>query len=72
MTKAAPFSFVLYVLKTGSLCYADWFHLFAPLPLTGWENCFFTLKKRLSFRKPLDVFIQFLLLQSACSFLPLL
>ena len=72
VTKAAPFSFVLYVLKTGSLVLCGLVSPFAPLPLTGWENCFFTLKKRLSFRKPLDVFIQFLLLQSACSFLPLL
>ncbi len=71
MTKAAPFSFVLYVLKTGSLVLCGLVSPFAPLPLTGGRIAFY-VEKRLSFRKPLDVFIQFLLLQSACSFLPLL
>ena len=35
VTKAAPFSFVLYVLKTGSLVLCGLVSPFAPLPLTS-------------------------------------
>ena len=43
MTKAAPFSFVLYVLKTGSLVLCGLVSPLAPLPLTGAERVRFLL-----------------------------
>ena len=44
VTKAAPFSFVLYVLKTGSLVLCGLVSPFAPLPLTGAGGLAFMLK----------------------------
>ena len=43
VTKAAPFSFVLYVLKTGSLVLCGLVSPLAPLPLTGAERVRFLL-----------------------------
>ena len=43
VTKAAPFSFVLYVLKTGALVLCGLVSPFAPLPLTGAERVRFLL-----------------------------
>ena len=44
MAKAAPFSFVLYVLKTGSLVLCGLVLPLAPLPLTGADGLAFMLK----------------------------
>ena len=44
MTKAAPFSFVLYVLKTGSLVLCGLVSPFAPLPLTGADGLTYALE----------------------------
>ena len=44
MAKAAPFSFVLYVLKTGSLVLCGLVLPLAPLPLTGAGGLAFMLK----------------------------
>ena len=44
MTKAAPFSFVLYVLKTGSLVLCGLVSPFAPLPLTGADGLAYALE----------------------------
>ncbi len=57
MAKGTLFSFVFYVLTVSDLVLRGLVFPLAPLPLTGWENCFFTIKKRLSFRKPLDVLL---------------
>ena len=43
VAKAAPFSFVLYILKTGSLVLCGLVSPFAPLPLTGAERVRFLL-----------------------------
>ena len=43
VTKAAPFSFVLYILKTGSLVLCGLVSPLAPLPLTGAERVRFLL-----------------------------
>ena len=43
MTKAAPFSFVLYILKTGSLVLCGLVLPLAPLPLTGGQTTGFVL-----------------------------
>ena len=47
VTKAAPFSFVLYVLKTGALVLCGLASPLAPLPLTGADGHF--IQKRLAF-----------------------
>ena len=57
VAKGTLFSFVFYVLTVSDLVLRGLVFPLAPLPLTGWENCFFTIKKRLSFRKPLDVLL---------------
>ena len=44
VTKAAPFSFVLYVLKTGSLVLCGLVSPFAPLPLTGADGLAYALE----------------------------
>ena len=44
MTKAAPFSFVLYVLKTGSLVLCGLVSPFAPLTLTGADGLAYALE----------------------------
>ena len=55
--ESCSFFLCVYVLVVGSLVLCGLVSPLAPLPLTGWENCFFTIKKRLSFRKPLDVLL---------------
>ena len=47
VAKAAPFSFVLYVLKTGALVLCGLVLPLAPLPLTGADGHF--IQKRLAF-----------------------
>ena len=44
VAKAAPFSFVLYILKTGSLVLCGLVSPFAPLPLTGADGLAYALE----------------------------
>ena len=44
VTKAAPFSFVLYVLLVGSLVLCGLVSPFAPLPLTGADGLAYALE----------------------------